>query len=341
MYHKTRCLLIASIMLSLALTSLQPVAAQQPAFTGQQAVASAAADPAQLENYVRVVKSELERAEARATVVRSQLVSLDDDIESRVNRIVSLLSSVRDSTEGSNTRMRKAKEDALAGLKATAVYYAQQRDRRKKEMGNAYAQIDDDTLARNVAALNARIELRVTQSLAIASSLVQHEEGRADQYRDWDTDYSGETREYRKTKKDASASVKVKTDVIADLKASIDKLTRDVKTREAELKTTTDPQRQEQLQKDIETMRQTINARRDQIEGLVTAQKPSTRPVSSKGAFEMDKMLDEMTLQLRTDFAKFKTLVNELDVARARLKPLKERLEKATAMLETKQPSNQ
>jgi len=41
-----------------------------------------------------------------------------------------------------------------------------------------------------------------------------------------------------------------------------------------------------------------------------------------------------MTQELKRDFAKFKSLVNERDAARARVKPLKERMEKAAAMLE-------
>lgn len=318
----------AAVIASCTLLLNQAAAEQVPA------AAPAVADRAQLENYIRVMKGELERAESRVKTVTAQLVSLDDDIESRVNRIVSLLSSMRDSTDKSNTRIRKTKEEVLAGLKATAVYYAQQRDRRKKEMGNQYAQIDDEGLAGDVAALNKRIETRVTQSLEIAKSLVQYDEGATEQYRDWDHDYSSETREYRKIKKDASASVKMKSEVVATLRASMEKLGRDVNAREAELKTCSDPQRQAQLAEDIKTMRQTIEARRYQIEDLVTASKPATRAVSSKGAFEIDQMLDDMRLQLKADFAKFKSLVNERDAARARLKPLKDRLQKATAMLE-------
>jgi len=121
---------------------------------------------------------------------------------------------------------------------------------------------------------------------------------------------------------------------VDDLRASIDKLSRDVKAREAELKATTDPAKQERLSKDIETMRQTIEARRTQIEELVTAPRPGTRPVGSDGAFEMDQMLDEMSGELKTDFAKFKRLVVERDAACARVKPLKERLERATAQLD-------
>jgi uncharacterized coiled-coil DUF342 family protein len=191
-----------------------------------------------------------------------------------------------------------------------------------------------------VAALNARIESRVTQSLDIAASLVQHEEGRTDKYQDSDTDNSVETREFRKAEKDASASAKVKADLAADLGASIAKLERDIRAREAELKTSADPQRQAQLSQDIETMRQTIEARRNQAEALVTAAKPATRAVGSAGAFEMDKMLDEMTLELKRDFAKFKSLVAERDAALARVKPLKVRLEDATAAIEARRTSD-
>jgi hypothetical protein len=306
--------------------------------TGHYATAAAPQQPApptreELENYIQVLKGELERSDARVAGVRTQLLGLDDDIESRVARIVSLLSSVRDSTDTSGARVRKAKEEALKGLEATAKYYAQERDRRQKEMGNRYAQLSDDQLARNVAALNARIEVRVTQSLAIASSLVQPEEGAVQRYENDDTNYNHETDAYKKTRHDAQASVKIKTDVVAELRASIDKLTRDIAASEAELRTTSDPQRKEQLANEIQTMRHTIDLRRDQIEELLRAPKPATRPVSSQAAFEMDKMLDEMVQDLRRDFFKFKGLVAELDAAGARSNTLGKRLEKATAAL--------
>lgn len=332
-----RTAFVVAALMVVGLARPLPAAAQQPAATGQPAELSADEQRERLADYVRVMTGELERAEARVSAVTAQLVSLDDDIESRVNRIVSLLSSVRDSMDASDTRMRKAKEDALAGLKETALYYARERDRRKKEMGNEFSRIDDDALAADVAALNARIETRVTQSLDIAASLVQHEEGRTDKYQDSD---SVETREFRKAEKDASASAKVKADLAADLGASIAKLERDIRAREAEFKTSADPQRQAQLSQDIETMRQTIEARRNQAEALVTAAKPATRAVGSAGAFEMDKMLDEMTLELKRDFAKFKSLVAERDAALARVKPLKARLEEATAAIEARRTSD-
>jgi len=348
MRYKTRQALIgvvvfsSGILLSRAAAAQQPAVAEQPAaVTGQPAAPSAAEEQAQLENCVRVMKGELERAEARAKAVTAQLVSLDEDIESRMNRIVSLLSSVRDSSDTSSTRMRMAKEDAIEGLKATALYYARERDKRRKAMSGTSSQLSDDDLAKDIAALNARIEVRVAQSLDVATSLTQHEEGRIDKHADQWTNYAIETPEYKKTERDARESVKIKADLVADLRASIDKLTREKKALEAELRQATDPGKVAQLSKDIEEKSKTVEARRSQIEELVTASGPATRPVSQKAGFEMDKMLDEMTAELKKDFAAFKRLVAERDAARARVKPLKERLEKVTALLEKKQTSGQ
>jgi hypothetical protein len=340
MCNRDRWLFQGTIVFVWGIMLLQPIGAQQPAVTGMQSVVIQRPPPpapptqAQYENYIQVVKSEKERAEARARDVKAQLISLDADIESRVNRIVSLLGSVRDSTEGTSSRIRRAKADLIKGLKNSAVYYAQQRDQRKKEMNNPYAQLTDQELARDVAALNERIEVRITQSLEIVSSLAQHEEVAPERYRNNDSDYSNESREYRKGQRDVSASVKIKADVATDLRASIDRFTREKKAREEELRLTRDPQKQMQLTNDIEVARQTIEDRRDQLEKLVSAPKPATRAVSGKAAFEMDQMLDEMAADLKSDFAKFKSLVYEIDTARARVNLLNARLEKATAALD-------
>lgn len=303
-------------MLCAGLLFLNSATAQQPADS------TAPADQVQTESVLLVMKGELARAEARACSVNAQLVSLDNDIESRINRMISLLCSVRDSTDGSGNRIRKSKEDALAGIKATALYYAQERDRRRKELESGRSLKDEDVLAREVAALNARIESRVTQSLAIAESLVLHQEGGGS------GDFN-ETQEQRKQRYDAQASVKVKADLVATLRASIDKQTREIAMRDEELRSAVDPQKREQLVMDNEDARQVVKSRRDQIEQLVTAPKAATRPVGGKAAFELDKLLDDMTAELRQDFAKFKSLVYESDQARIRVKLMSDRLEQA------------
>lgn len=285
-----------------------------------------AAERAQLENYIGIMKLEAERSQLKADALKSQLGALDADIESRMDRIITLLSSVRDSTEGPGSRMRKEKQDAIDGLKASVKYYAQERDRRRKEMESPNSRIEDEELARDIAALNARIELRVTQTLSLAESLVQAQEN------------PGETAEQRKARYDAQASVTIKSKLMDDLKASIEKQTRDIAAREQELKLATDPQKREQLKQANDTAREVIAARRKQIEELIYAQKTSTRAVSGKAAFELENLINDMTAELRRDFAKFKSLVYERDEARARVKSLQGRMAYMTDLLAKPEP---
>ena len=307
-----------------------PASAQPPAGGEQPTTTKTTVDPERLANYIRVIEGELERAEGRANSVTTQLVYLDDDIESLIKRIVSLLSSSRDSNQGPGTRIRMMKKDLLKKLKASTRYYAHERDKRQKEMGNRFAQLDNEDLSKDVTALNKRIEIRIAQSIDITASLTRSKEGNAGTYRSWNTDYSNKSKEFKKTQKDANASTKIKAELIATLRAGIDKLTRENNTRETELRLTKDPQKQNLLLKDMDATRQMIEIRRNQIEQVMTKSK-STRPVSSKAAFETDKLLNDMTANLRKDFMKFRSLVNERDTARARVKPLKERLAKAKA----------
>ncbi len=300
----------------------------------QQANSPEPVDRAQVENFIRVMEGEVANAETRTKAVSDQLLSLDSDIEKRIERIVLLLTSARDSTDSPSSRIRRMKEEALAGLKAIAVFYGQQRDRRKKEMGNAYSQVAHADLAEDVARLNAQIEKRVDQSLAIAASLETHTENAVTRYENEDTNYNRETTEYRRDKRHESAGVKVKTKVADDLKASIEKLQHDIRAREMDLQYATNPERQAQLKQDIETMRKTVDMRREQLEQLVTAPSAGNlRAVASKGAMELENMVDEMISELKGDFAKFKSLISEYDMARAREKPLRERLEKAKVFL--------
>lgn len=259
MRYEVRHLLVGAVVFAVGIMVSRHVAAQESAVPAQQAVVSGPGRK-QLEDYVRVMNGEVERAEARVTGVREQLMSMDNGIESRVC---------------------------------------------------------------------------VTQALDAAASLTQHEEGAVSKYTDRDTNYSIKTREYKHAENDARESAKIKADFVADLRAGIDKLAREKKVLEAEFRQTTDAGKVEQLKKDIDDRNKTIKARRTQIEELVTASEPTTKPVSQRAAFEMDKMIDEMTTELKKDFTAFKRLVAELDAARVRVKPLKERLAKVTVTLAT------
>ena len=65
---------------------------------------------------------------------------------------------------------------------------------------------------------------------------------------------------------------------------------------------------------------------------------PDAKAVSSKGAFEIDKLLAEMTLELQSDFRKFQQLVSERNEAQVRVQRNQVRLQSFQASMAAEQP---
>ena len=321
-----------------ALAGLIGAASAQPAPAAGAAdkpAADAAALIAQRKLYGEALAAEAAKSQERLDAVTEQLRSLDGDIESRLDRIVKLLSTIRDSTD-SRGRVRRSKDKAIEGLKNSIAFYARERDMRAQALAApaANVSVSQENLAKDKGALDARIDKRVDQIAALAKSLTQNEEfGRYERYRNDEYDYNAETKEFKRFEKDVSGSVKIKSELLQELKAAIDKQTREADGLRQTLQAATDPQRQEQIKKLIEEKEELIADRRKEIEELMIADAPNTRPVSSKGAFEIDKLLAEMTLDLQGDFRKFQQLVSERNEAQKRAQYHQSRLAKFNASL--------
>lgn len=307
--------------------------------TGQAAatvvVADAATDAAtqaQREQYAEVLAAEAAKAQERVQACTQQMMALDKDIEARIDRIVKLLASIKDSTD-SRGRVRVSKDKAIEGLKKSIAYYARERDKRNQAMiapGMASASED---LSKDVGALNARIDKRVDQITALAASMSQHEEfNRYERYRDSEFD-GAETKEFRRNASDVSASAKTKAELIEDLKAGIDKQTREIAALRETLRTTTDAGRRGLIQEQIETKEEIIADRREDAQKLLATSGTQAKPVSSKGAFEIDKLLAEMTRDLQSDFRRVQMLVSERTDAQTRARYHQERLQRFRASL--------
>ena len=283
---------------------------------------------AQRKQYGDALTAEAVKSQERLAALSQQLQALDADIESRVDRIVSLLATVKDSTD-SKGRVRRSKDKAIAGLRNGISYYVRERDRRNKELAAGGSPASKEGLSSDVQALGGRIEKRVEQILTLANSMTQNEEfGRYERYRNTEFDYNTETKEFRRFEKDVSGTSKTKAEVIQELKASVDKQNREIKELHDLLLMTSDPQRKERLQEQIAEKEEIVADRREQVTALLSAPAPDTKPVSSDGAFEIDKLLAEMTLDLQRDFRKFQQLVSERNEAQVRARLSQERLDR-------------
>lgn len=298
-------------------------------------VTADAAERAQRQQYGDALAAEAAKSQERLDAISQQLRTLDGDIESRLDRIVRVLSSVKDSTD-SKGRVRRSKEKAIEGLKKSIAFYARERDMRDQALvaPDANVAVSKEALAKDAKALDTRIEKRVDQISALAKSLTQNEEfNRYERYRNDEYDYNAETKEFKRFEKDVSGSAKIKSELIQDLKAGIDKQARELEGLQKLLASTTDPKRQEQITSQIEQKEELIADRRQQAEDLLSTNATSTKPVSSKGAFEIDKMLAEMTLDLQSDFRKFQQLVAERNEAQKRAQAHQERLQRFRASM--------
>ncbi len=300
---------------------------------GPVAVATGVADAAGRRQYADVLAAEAAKSQERLDAISQQLRTLDGDIESRLDRIVKLLSTIKDSTD-SKGRVRRAKDKAIEGLKKSIAYYVRERDMRDKALvaSDANVAVSKEALAKDAKVIDTRIEKRIGQISTLAKSLTQNEEfNQYERYRNDEYDYDTETKEFHRFEKDVSGSAKIKSELIQDLKAGIDKQTREVESLKQMLTTTTEPKRQEQIKSQIEAKEELIADRRQQAEDLLSANAPSTKPVSSKGAFEIDKLLAEMTLDLQSDFRKFQQLVSERNEAQKRAQSNQDRLQRFRA----------
>jgi hypothetical protein len=296
-----------------------------PAAGAVKAAPNTAEEAEQAKRYEEFLTTEAAKGQERLDAISQQLRSLDKDIESRVDRIVKLLSTIKDSTD-SKGRVRQSKEKAIQGLKNSIAFYARERDKRDQAVvaPDANVIVSKDALAKDADVLDTRIEKRIGQITTLANSLTQSSEfSRYERYRDSEHDYSNESKQLAR---DVGTTAKVKSDLVHDLKAGIEKQTREKTALQQMLTTVKDPKRQEQIKDEIAEKEEIITDRRQQIEDLLMSDGKPTKAIGSKAAFEIDKLLAEMTVDLQRDFRKFQQLVAERNEAQLRAQANKNRL---------------
>lgn len=278
-----------SLVVSTTLAGLMGFGFAQTA--AQPAAPDAAALQAQQAQYAEVLAAEAAKSRERLAAINQQLQSLDQDIESRIDRVVKLLSSVKDSTD-SKGRVRTMKSKAIAGLKKSIDYYVREREKLNQARAASGTDASKAGLAEDAAAFNTRVDKRVDQITSLANSLTQHEEfGRYERYRNNEYDYNAETTEFKRFEKDVSASAKAKAEIVEDLRSGIAAQQRSIKELRDMLLVASDAARKARIQEQIDEKEEIVADRRERIEALLTAEAPTAKPISSKGAFEIDKLL--------------------------------------------------
>jgi uncharacterized protein YoxC len=287
----------------------------------------------QVQRYIRMVEPEVARRDARVESLTRQILSLDEDIEYRVNSIMDMLTSVRDSTD-SKSRVIGIKTDAIEALEKSIGYYVREREKRLRGLTATRATLSKDDMQHDVKVLNERIDKRIKQVSELTSSFEQHKEFKSYQrYRDYDLNYHSKTPEFKQHERKVTKGAREKARLADEMRKAIDQLRRKNKQLEQSLTPALSEERREALESQIKQNRELMRKRQEQLKSILAGSGGHTKPVATRAAFELSKLFDEITKEIHWDAVRLKSRVKERDTARASAKPLKERLAIARGIL--------
>lgn len=289
----------------------------------------------QMKQYVANLKAEIARRGARERALNEEIISLDADIEARIDSVMKMLSSKRDSTD-SKALVHGLKEETIKGLQKSIEWYVYQRNKRAKDMKASYSQAPKEDLKKDVDALNERIDKRIEQIIDLTKSFTEHKEFREySRYRHNDISYSVKTREAQRREQVHREGVREKARIVDELRDAIKLLETKNMQLESSISYTGVQATKNALRAEINTNKELIVKRRAQLQELIDDEGGgSTKTVSKDAAFEMDKLLDDVVEEIRRDYRKMQQLVVERDKARSLTKPWKDKLLKAEAALQ-------
>ena len=292
----------------------QPVLAQAPAATSEPT-------PAQLLNRSQ---SLLAQSQSKAAAIQADVLALDQEIDARVAEIVTQLTSVQDSTD-SNTAVMNTKKAALESLKKWVERYAQERGRRLGQIqstGSAAAQAD---LHNQVANIDAEMNVRVDQIVALAASMNTRAE--TERYDSYVSDFGVaqvEREEYRTNQRQISRADQSQSQVAEDLEKAIAGIERDLALV---------PQRlpRDQQETEIARLQILLAERRSNLQALANASPSDAQRIGDRQADQLARDLRFAQEDIRALWSQLLAKANLLAVERQRVRQLEARVQSLAA----------
>lgn len=235
-----------------------------------------------------------EARQQRADLLRDEIRSLDARIESRLATIIDGLAQVTDSKD-SRTKVARLKEDTAKALGQNIGNYQRRRAALLEELRRPTLQLTAAQKQQIIAALDARIEKRVAQILALQKSFPSHQD--YDRYKVTagerrGADYSI-NEDFRQNQRVTAHTDQMRDKVIASLRQSIARLEQQSRTLAA-----TPGLEKERARNDA-----LLAERRKQLrEALENRPTEAQRAVDQKEAQGLDQALRQATEELRRDF---------------------------------------
>lgn len=293
------------------------------------------------------LEAHLIQREERLGAIISDIRSLDDRVETGVDKIVATMSSVKDS-ESSKVRIATTKADVMTGLKRTIEYYNQHRDTIREQLRTGKSAQSQETLEKDLATLDKRVDKRVKQIAEIAKSfpdpreLDKYETTSIAGWNGWSYGSEEISEAWKQNRRDERHTESAREAVSNALIDAIDHLRQRNATLVEKMKSPNVPDAEKAYyQSEMVRNNAIIEQRSTEQQQFSSGGATAAAPVMQDQAHDLDQLVQSSRNDLREDFFAIFRKYDELNRARAELKQLQDNLTARRAWLvkyETQHP---
>jgi hypothetical protein len=271
--------------------------------------------------------------EERVTELRDDIRTLDTRVEKRVDRLVDILASSKDSNSSKITVVQ-TKQKTIEALRKTIKYYDEKR-RAIRQMLEKKSAIQED-LVEDAKKIDARIEKRVTQIMELTKSFTPGEElEKYDETTNSSWGWSWTERrisdDWRQNRRDSNQTALEDKRVRESLKKSIEYLESRVVWLKGQLKQKDlSPESKSLFEDELSRNQSLVSIRQAQVDELDTpgsSGQPEPEAVSRDQAHDLARLLDDTGDDVRDDFYSIFTKYSELNQEREQVAKLQANLE--------------
>jgi hypothetical protein len=278
------------------------------------------------------LENHIAQREDRLGAIVLDIRSLDDRVEDGVDVIVAMVGEIKDSEE-SKVRIARVKADVITGLRKTIEFYNTHRDTIREQLRTGKSALPKETLEKDLAIFDERIEKRVAQVLALAKTftdpkeLEKYEVTSTASWFGWTIENEEISEAWKQNRRESRHTESAKEAVSKGLQDSIAHLEQRNAYLTEKLKLPNLPEvEREFYQSEITHNAGLIAHRGEQLHEFSSGSAPETLPVEQGHAHELDQLVQSSRKDLREDFFAIFRKYAELNRARAELKELNDNL---------------
>lgn len=330
-------------LFSLAVVSC-PLAAQSTGTPAADATTAAATEPtvAEVQAFIPKIDEMIASREERATRLVNEMKACDQRIEAGIRKLRDQITRATDSQE-SKTRVTRLKGDFIEGLKKAATAYATKRAEVEESLRQSPDRYTREDLFKARGALDARIDKRVDDIMAVASTFDAHKDlekynyqGGGDSWDGWGGVWE-DNPEYEQNLRASRAGNKVENSVTRDLDAAIDRLKIKLAGLKEQQRTSGElpDTKLKALEEETKRIEGQLQLRTLQRDTLMSAQPAAaTAPIGLRDAINLDKEIETTASDLRQDFTAMFQCFRDWKTVRAQLADCKLRRDRSTTWLD-------